>query len=543
MSESPIVEIPLGKLQGFTIDLENNEKADIFLNIPYAKPPVGELRFEKPQLPEPWSGIREAKSYGPTSIPHDTYSGWGVSEDVSEDSLTFNVYKPHKKSDSKDGYPVLVWVHGGGFNVGSVPQTGYEKLSKNLLPKGVIIVDFQYRLGPLGFLTMGDDVLPGNYGYWDMAAALKFIHANIKFFGGNPNKVTAWGISAGGAAVSALSISPHSRDYIHQTIEMSGSPLAAWASNERVLEVSKEFLKSLNIDTKNSHEVKKLLKEKPIEEILQAMKKTTKAEKGINFNHFQPHVDGDFFPEDYLELIKKSPPKPAIIGFTDVEAVLFTLAVGAEGTNFIPYNQQPKFGEEDLKKFIHDYVAPKEKFGDKAGEVQEKLFEFYVLRNKPASADYKFYLERYAQLHSDTEFIVPVIWTALEKMKNGWPVYLYQNEHYNKTTFPEDAPVKGTLHGSEHVYLHEYILVPFEFDEDDKKFQNFLIESVTNFVHTGDPSSSSLNWPKITPDHNLRYARLKANPEVKEPLLEDRLDFWTGLAKNYSYNIIRGAFN
>uniref|UniRef100_A0A914CFM5 Carboxylic ester hydrolase n=1 Tax=Acrobeloides nanus TaxID=290746 RepID=A0A914CFM5_9BILA len=540
----PVVETNYGKLQGFTIDLENNEKADIFLNIPFAKPPVGELRFEKPQPPEPWTAIREAKSYGPACVPHVWSKGaFGKTNDINEDCLTLNVYRPNKKSASKNGYPVLVWVHGGGFGVGSAVETGYINVTNNFIPQDIIVVAIQYRLGPLGWISTGDSTLPGNLGYWDMTASLKFIHENIKNFGGNPEKVTVWGESAGSAAVLGLTLSPYSRDYVSQSIEMSGSVLAAWGSNEAVVEVTKELSTALNCSKEDSTTVKTCWKTKSVDEILEAVLKISPNRKEINVLKFQPRVDGDFFPEDYIELIKKAPQKPAMIGFTDAESALFTLIMDKLMPDFyVHYSKFQEFGSLNLTQFIREIVAPESLFRDKAKEVQEKLIDFYETREKPQDADYKFYLDRYTQIFSDTGFVIPALLTAKEKMENKWPVYLYQNEHYNKNSLPENLPVKGSMHAMEYFYLHGLSFFNILFDEDDKKFQEVLIQTVANFVKTGNPSLSSLEWPKLTKEHPLRYLSYKAEPEVKEPLLKEKFDFWTGLSKNYSYDIIRGVF-
>uniref|UniRef100_A0A914EK86 Carboxylic ester hydrolase n=1 Tax=Acrobeloides nanus TaxID=290746 RepID=A0A914EK86_9BILA len=399
--DDPIVETTLGKLQGFTIDLENKEQASIFLNIPYAKPPVEELRFEKPQPPEPWDGIKEAKIYGPACFPHvidPVSTRGGTVLNFSEDCLTLNVYAPHKTSDT-EGYPVLFWIHGGSFSIGGASQTGYIDVSNNFVTKGIIVVSVQFRLGPLGWLSTGDDVLPGNLGYWDVTAALKFAHENIKYFGGNPNKIFVWGISSGGVMASGLVLSPHSRNYIAGTIEISGFLLAASGSNEAVVEVTKELAYALGCGNGDSMKIKECLKSKSIEEILEAVKVIKPARKGIHKSKFQPRVDGDFFPEDYIELIKKAPKKPSMMGFAEMESLSFTLLINQPtiAELYIPPEDYTTFGEESLKQFIREFVAPERVFGEKAQEVQEKLIEFYGNRGKPENPGYAFYLDRYTQ--------------------------------------------------------------------------------------------------------------------------------------------------
>uniref|UniRef100_A0A914D3V9 Carboxylesterase type B domain-containing protein n=1 Tax=Acrobeloides nanus TaxID=290746 RepID=A0A914D3V9_9BILA len=306
--------------------------------------------------------------------------------------------------------------------------------------------------------------------------------------------------------------------------------------------VTKDLSEALNCDQQDSKTVKECLKTKSVDEILSAVLKISPSRKDINFSKFQPRVDNDFFPEDYTELIKKAPQKPAMIGFTDVESALFTLIMDHLMPDFyVPHDKFQGFGNSNLTQLIRE-IAAESIFGEKSKEVQEKLIDFYVNREKPQNADYKFYLDKYTQIFSDTQFIIPAILAAKEKRENKWPVYLYQNEHYNKNSFPEFMPVKGSLHGMEYIYLHGLNFANLPFDEDDKKFKKVLIETVANFVKSGNPSISSLEWPNLTKEHPLRYLRLKPEPEVKEPLLKDKFDFWTGLSKNYAYDIIRGAF-
>uniref|UniRef100_A0A914EC32 Carboxylesterase type B domain-containing protein n=1 Tax=Acrobeloides nanus TaxID=290746 RepID=A0A914EC32_9BILA len=332
-------------------DLENKEKASIFLNIPYAKPPVEELRFEKPQPPEPWDGIKEAKIYGPACFPHviDPISTRGRTVfNFSEDCLTLNVYAPHKTSDNEE-YPVLFWIHGGSFSIGSASQAGYIDVSNHFVTKGIIVVSVQFRLGPL-------EVWQGDV------------------------EVNRWNL-----------------DYIAGTIEMSGCLLAASGSNEAVVEVTKELAHALGCGHDDSMKIKECLKSKSIEEILEAVKVIRPARKGIHKSKFQPRVDGDFFPEDYLELVKKAPKKPSMMGFAEMESLYFTLLMYQPTIAELYIEDYKTFGEESLKQFISEFVAPERVFGEKAQEVQKKLIEFYGNRGKPENTDYSFYLDRYTQ--------------------------------------------------------------------------------------------------------------------------------------------------
>ena len=179
--------------------------------IPFAAPPVGDLRWRPPQPPAKWQGVRPADKFAPQCVQ----SFGGGPEDskppaMSEDCLYLNVWTPARSA--RDRIPVLVWIYGGGFNAGatSVPTYSGEMLAR----KGVVLVSIAYRVGPLGFLAHPElsaespHHVSGNYGLLDMIAALQWIKKNIAAFGGDPNKVTIFGESAGGIAVSQLCASP-----------------------------------------------------------------------------------------------------------------------------------------------------------------------------------------------------------------------------------------------------------------------------------------------------------------------------------------------
>uniref|UniRef100_A0A914QIF1 Carboxylic ester hydrolase n=1 Tax=Panagrolaimus davidi TaxID=227884 RepID=A0A914QIF1_9BILA len=206
----PEAETEYGKISGKLFILPDGKITNVFLGIPFAKPPINELRFEKPQPPEPWDGILQTKKYKCRSIQKDFI--WDLLELKvlnSEDCLYLNIMTPEKVENKK--YPVMIYIHGGGFVMDSAVKYHYSKICRNIVSKDVIFVTIQYRLGYLGFLTTNDETALGNYGMWDQLMAIKFIKNNIANFGGDPENITLLGQSAGGVAVDLLSISPHSR--------------------------------------------------------------------------------------------------------------------------------------------------------------------------------------------------------------------------------------------------------------------------------------------------------------------------------------------
>ena len=185
----PVVNTSYGQLRGESLSCGILCSYWSFKGIPYAAAPVGDLRFRAPVEPPSWTGVRDALEHGPSCPAIPTTSS------MDEDCLSLNVYTRNFGTPQA----VLVWIHGGGFISGSGDSLVYGP--EHLIEEDVVIVTINYRLGALGFLGTGDTNSPGNYGLKDMIMALRWIRENISNFGGEPNNVTIFGESAGGAAV------------------------------------------------------------------------------------------------------------------------------------------------------------------------------------------------------------------------------------------------------------------------------------------------------------------------------------------------------
>ena len=214
---APLVETSGGLVLGV-----NQGAVDRFLGIPYAEPPVGELRWRPPVDKAPWSGVLVADSFGPSCPQDPVFNFLPGLENQSEDCLHLNVWAPAGKYSD---LPVLVWIYGGAFQFGSAAQPDYDGAA--LAARGAVVVTFDYRVGSLGFMVHPDMALEqehsGNYGMLDQLAALKWVKENIAAFGGSPNKVTIFGQSAGGASVWMNLHSPLGAGLFDRAICQSGS--------------------------------------------------------------------------------------------------------------------------------------------------------------------------------------------------------------------------------------------------------------------------------------------------------------------------------
>ena len=220
--EAPLINAPIGDLSGIAMQTRKGRTIFAYQGIPYAEPPVNQLRFKKPKaLSVPaWAGTFAATSkpnrcvqMNSIKIPFFTTMG-------DENCLQLNVYVP--KTDTKKPLPVMVWFHGGGFTSGDSSDRVYGP--KYLLDKDVILVTANYRLGIFGFFTLGHTEAPGNLAMWDQHESLKWVQANIASFGGDPNKVTIFGESSGGISVSYQLASRKNSDkgLFHAAIIQSG---------------------------------------------------------------------------------------------------------------------------------------------------------------------------------------------------------------------------------------------------------------------------------------------------------------------------------
>ncbi|CAG2164679.1 unnamed protein product [Oppiella nova] len=254
----PTVDGKQGVIVGNTRPTVDGKQVNEFLGIPYAKPPKGDLRFRKPVPTDSWSQPLVADKWPNACSQLHIYAQYYQNKNISEDCLYLNIWAPTattmrsgvsgrkaskqrsttsgrktsrvSKRQSAGLKPVMFYAHGGGFSVGSSNQFNYR--GEVLATKGdVIVVTINYRLNAFGFLYTGTDDGPGNVGLWDHALALEWVHKNIKSFGGDPEKITIFGTSAGSMTSSALVLSPITRNLFKNAILMSGSALGEVTGN------------------------------------------------------------------------------------------------------------------------------------------------------------------------------------------------------------------------------------------------------------------------------------------------------------------------
>ncbi|CAD6205731.1 GSCOCT00009989001.2-RA-CDS [Cotesia congregata] len=263
-----IVETSLGKIRGHYKKTFLGNFYRAFEGVPYAEPPLGALRFRDPEPIRPWSGTLFAGRIEGNCMAylHEKMAVNGDRVEGTEDCLYLNIYTPENKTMSRM-LPVLFYMHGGSFQFG----TGNRAESRYIMNRDVVFVSVNYRLGPFGFLSTEDEVVPGNMGLKDQSLAIKWVKNHIEAFGGDPNRITLVGLSAGGASVQYHYLSPMSRGLFHAGISISGTALDCWAQTENSLEKSKKLASILGCPTTNTSSMVECLRTRPGKGISQAV--------------------------------------------------------------------------------------------------------------------------------------------------------------------------------------------------------------------------------------------------------------------------------
>ncbi|KAK4885071.1 hypothetical protein RN001_001342 [Aquatica leii] len=448
---SPIVAIKNGKLQGKVAKNYDGKEFYCFQGIPYAKPPIGALRFKAPLPPDSWKGTKDATKNGNDCI---SYNPILKMTSGSEDCLFLNVYTrelPHKNKIRK---PVMFWIHGGGFTMGSGSSLVYGP--EFLLTKDIVLVTINYRTGLLGFLNFEDTSLevPGNMGLKDQLLALKWVNENICYFNGDSNNITIFGVSSGAASVHYLLLSPLARGLFHKCIMQSGCISAWWAKGHRSLPY---LTNALEIDVTSEKDVLKILQDMSVTDLINLQKKISDNFEPSFKRCIGPVVENkssnSFLTEDPITILKSGNYNkvPIVIGFTSREGMICDF-----------YCTEIKEHGHAIKNFIskipYNITAPTENEFIKI--MADKIKKFYYGDQKP-SEDNK---NQYYLLQGDASFVWPTFVTVRQHiLTSNTPIYVYKVSvdstlNFIKKMFKINSP--GVSHGDELGYLFKNALTP-----------------------------------------------------------------------------------
>ncbi|XP_066438783.1 fatty acyl-CoA hydrolase precursor, medium chain-like isoform X1 [Eleutherodactylus coqui] len=515
--ERPLVTTKYGQLQGITVPVkETSTSVNAFFGIPFAKPPVGPLRFADPKPPEPWSSVRDASEYPPMCLQEDLMSemleGYYQSSfklpRCSENCLYLNVFTPAKR-DPKSKLPVMTFIHGGALVIGSASMFDGSALSAL---ENVVAVSIQYRLGILGFLSTTDNQLSGNYGLKDQVAALQWIQENIAAFGGDPSSVTIFGESAGAISVSALVLSPLSKGLFHRAIAQSG----AITMPDFVASKSEDLIHHQDVVAKISGcdlaSIADCLKKKSEEEIMVIA-------KAMGMLPLPVHVDGVFLPKPVEEMLadKEINKVPFIIGMNNQEfgwlaPSSFNLTGMMEGmtreTATSNLQNLPLMGPNPkaIPFLIDEYL----------GDIDDPV----EIR------------DRFLDLCGDTAFVIPALRIAKHHRDAGLPVYVYEYQHPPSLLAHLRADYVKADHGDELFFvfggpfLRDGVLYAGPATDAEKALSRNMMRYWANFARTGDPNCPGLTtWPPYGEEEHYLGINLKQKASSK--LKEEKFKFWT----------------
>uniref|UniRef100_A0A7E4W432 Carboxylic ester hydrolase n=1 Tax=Panagrellus redivivus TaxID=6233 RepID=A0A7E4W432_PANRE len=525
---NPTVVTPYGPVNGIVFGA-TNITAEGFFGIPYAKPPVGNLRFQKPEAPEKWTKPLNGSEYSPRC------AAWPIQILQSEDCLSLNVIRP-RHSTSNDKLPVMVWIHGGGFQSGSSRDYHRENFADRFVSAGIIVVSINYRLGPFGFLSTGNDFALGNYGLWDQVQALTFIQEVIPSFGGDPKQVTIFGESAGGASVSWLTLRPETESLFSKAISMSGSAHAIWANTEGTVKTSRAVIRDIGCD--KVEDLPKCLQSASLEAILNATQKEMQIDGSFlkldnpDFSHWNPRLDGDFISDNtFKSAIKNAPKRPQLIGLNSQESIYFTtFKTNETGGKYLPIPRYKvyNYSRTDFAETIKYVLGTEDAFGTKAKEASEAIIDWYEFHE---NYKHDIFAQRYVQVFSDIQFNVPALREAVRKAKAGnQNIYVYENTYVSEPY--GDKNIDGSNHGGDlNVLLYGL--------KKDSQLTREFAELVVNFVKAGKPYTSHVTAQPVDPSKSTKIPFVRIDvPQIsaEADLWSERLAFWDDLAAKYGFD-------
>ncbi|XP_048211351.1 acylcarnitine hydrolase-like isoform X12 [Perognathus longimembris pacificus] len=421
---------------------------------------------------------------------------------TSEDCLYLNIYSPASAHEGSN-LPVMVWIHGGALVAGMASLYDGSLLAAT---EDVVVVAIQYRLGVPGFFSTGDQHATGNWGYLDQVAALRWVQQNIAHFGGNPDRVTIFGESAGGTSVSSHVVSPMSQGLFHGAIMESGVALLPDLISSSSDAVSSVVANLSACEQMDSEMLVRCLRAKSEEEML-AITKTFKIIPGV--------VDGAFLPRHPKELLASADfhPVPSIIGVNNDEyGWLLPMLSGVSDTikginrKTLPAVMQKTVGIMNLP-----------------AECADLLMEEYMGDTEDPQA----LQAQFQEMMGDFMFVMPALQVAHIQRSHG-PVYFYEFQHPHGFMKNLKPPHVRADHGDEvaFVFGSSFCGSNSHFSEEEELLSRRMMKYWANFARNGNPNSEDLlHWPMF--DLNEHYLQLDLHPAVGQALKASRLKFWT----------------
>ncbi|HUJ44877.1 MAG TPA: carboxylesterase family protein [Opitutaceae bacterium] len=448
-----------------------------YLGVPYAAPPVGDLRWRPPQPVKAWTGVRAADRFSPACIQRPTSpnnGSWNRGLIVtSEDCLYLNVWTP--AASASERLPVMIWIHGGGGVAGSSAEPIYD--GNALAKRGVVVVSMNYRLGILGWMAHpeltkeSEHHASGNYGSLDQLAAIRWVKNHIAQFGGDPNAITIWGESGGSRSVNFLLASPLVKGLAQRAIAESHTTFGRMSTLAEAEIAGVGFAKAAGKDSIAA------LRAMTPEQILAVPAAASSGMIGAI-------VDGWFLQQDLYTTYSQG---------KQVDVPLMTGGTNDEGGNIARIGGSPAAGARGggSPTTLADY---REWAGNAFGVKAEQLLKAYPARDDAEAR------AAYHDVYRDINFAGHRTWAKLQAATGKAPVYLYMFSHVPPRPAGNGnnpAAPNGAVHFSEVIYVFDNLrMKDYPWTDADRKVADMLASYWVNFVKTGNPNSGELvNWP------------------------------------------------
>ena len=501
MKKTEIIKIKSGNLQGYI-----NEGISIFKGIPYAEPPIGELRLNNPKSKKDWDDVLEATEFGPEAPqPYNLNTPLPRPIQSEENCLTLNIWTPANDSEKR---PVMVWIHGGAFIYGSSSRRLYDGL--HLVQRGnVVVVTINYRLGPFA-----NFFIPGakaNAGMLDQILALEWVKDNIGYFGGDTENVTIFGESAGAFSVCALMVMPKAKGLFNRVIAQSGAAHPLGLRKSVLKRSSEELMSELNLKPDQIDTFRKL----PWVDIIKATHRLNRkaASRGIRLS-FSPYIDGDTIPHHPLKAINEGYAK-------DIELII--------GSNFeeSKFNHLvfPNFKPADLNNLSKRMNGQLRLTIEKDYDLDNIINTYRTSREKnKLPAEPQDILDAF---NTDNTFRIPAIKFAEAQSKHQKNTYMY--------LFSWRLPnIYGAMHGLEIGFIFNRFFnvdiptLPKKSEETETLSKN-MMDSWIRFARTGNPNHTSIpKWPSYDIENRSTIIFDKEIKIWDDPLKKER-KMWFGM--------------
>ncbi|XP_059143567.1 acetylcholinesterase-like [Physella acuta] len=544
---SSVVPTKLGSVQGQLEQVRTQRgqvvEVDVFWSIPYAAPPVGELRFKRPVAAAPWDGVLDV-----SRMPESCYQVYtkdpiyapNPSTNASEDCLYLSIWRPrcHPRADPDtagtrepgEELATMVWIHGGGYMTGSVTTSWYNG-AVLAATECVIVAAMNYRLGALGFLFLDIPDVPGNMGLLDMTLATTWIKENIASFGGDPARITIFGHSAGAASTSLFLLSPLTRNLFNNAIIQSGSPIShvARQSRQSGIEAAREFARRLNCFSESNQEICSCLMEADAGHLAQVQFELSQDYRFI----MTAVVDQYFLLEDSITLLRNGDFKRCdlLLGSALDEGTYF---MGLKWPNTYNFHSEEtvriceKELDDKLTQFFSDFL--KQEYIAQVIREVKALYDLDSLSTEVEDAS----LKLLGQVIGDVINTCPVRQMAGFYSNSSQSAYVYSYEHGHDN--PTVARWTGAIHGADLQFVFGWPTVDLvAFTQREAELSGAMMGYWANFAKYGHPSGHSLPlWLKYNRKYSGHVLRFSSSTAILNDVTDEKLcDYWQNLPRHY----------